>query len=66
MIEEVDLICTLMVSYFMQKHTEDDGTMSDDSGRISDARDLARLVLLSAFQSERESVFEMEAMMTSL
>ena len=38
MIEEVDPIWTLMVSYFMQKDTDDDGTMSDNGGRIGDAR----------------------------
>ena len=29
-----------MVSYFMQKDTDDDGMMSDNGGRIGNARDL--------------------------
>ena len=45
----------------MQKDTDDDGTTSDDGGRIDDARDLARLDLISALRSERESVFNLEA-----
>ena len=41
MIEEGDQVWTLMVSYLMQKDTDDDGTASDDGRRIGDARDLA-------------------------
>ena len=49
MIEEGDPIWTLMVSYFMQKDMDDDGTTSNDGRRIGDARDLDQLALLSAF-----------------
>ena len=66
MIEEGDQVWTLMVSYLMQKDTDDDGTASDDGRRIGDARDLAQSALLSALRSERESVFELEETMMSL
>ena len=46
MIEEGDTIWTLIVSYFMQKDTDDDKTMSEDGGRIGDARNLDRSDLL--------------------
>ena len=60
MIEEGDLIWTLMVSYFMQKDTDDDGTTSDDGGRIGNVSNLDQLDLLSALQSKRDLVFDME------
>ena len=59
MIEEGDPIWTLMVSYLMKKYTDDDGTTSDDGGRIGDARDLARSAILLALRSEMESVFDL-------
>ena len=46
MIEEDDTIGTLMVSYFIRKDTDDDGTPNGDGGRIRDAGDLARSALL--------------------
>ena len=66
MIEEADLIWTLMVSYFMQKYTYDDITTSNDGGGISDARNLAQLSLILAFWYDRESLFDLEATATSL
>ena len=48
MIEEGDPIWNLMVSYFMQKDTDDDGTTRDDRGGIGDTRNLARSALLLA------------------
>ena len=48
MIEEGDPVWTLMVSYFMQKDTDDNGTTSDNGERISDALSLAQLAVLSA------------------
>ena len=41
MIEESDPIWTLMVSYFMQKDTDDDRTRRKDGVWIGNARDLA-------------------------
>ena len=61
MIEEGDPIWTLMVSYFMQKDTDDDRTTSNDGRRIGGACDLDQLALLSALRSKRESVFDLEA-----
>ena len=66
MIEEGDPIWTLMISYFMQKDTDDDETTSDNSGRIGNARDLAGLALLSALRSKRESIFKLDTTTTSL
>ena len=40
MIEEGDPIWNLMVSYFMQKDTDDNGMMINDGGRIGDACNL--------------------------
>ena len=50
-----------MVSYLMQKDTDDDETMRNDGGGIINARDLYQPALLSALWSERESLFELEA-----
>ena len=47
------MIWNLMVSYFMQKDTDDDGMTSYYGGRIGNARDLARLSLLSDLQYKR-------------
>ena len=54
------MIWTLMVSYFIQKDTNNDRTMSNDRERIGDAWDLDRLTLLSELLSEMESVLELE------
>ena len=48
-----------MVSYIMQKETEDDVTTSKDRGGVGDACDLARSDLLLSLQSKRGSVFEL-------
>ena len=61
MIEEGDPIWTLIVSYFMQKDTDDDRTTRNNGGRLGDARNLDRPALLSAIRSKRESVFDLEA-----
>ena len=62
MIEESGMIWTLIVSYFMQKDTYNDGTTINDRGRIGNAHDLSRLALLLYLLYERESVFDMEDM----
>ena len=56
----------LMVSYFMQKDMDDNGTTSNDRGRIGNTQDLAQSALILALKSERDSVFDMEATATSL
>ena len=66
MIEEGDPIWTLMVIYFMQKHTDNDGTTINNRGIIGDAHDLAQLDLLLTLRSKRDSVFDMEVTETSL
>ena len=48
MIEEGDKIWDLMVSYFMQKDTDNDGTTSNNGGRIGDAHYLDQSALLLA------------------
>ena len=52
-LEEGDPIWTLMVSYFMQKDMDNNGTTSNDGGRIGDACDLDRSALLSAHRLVR-------------
>ena len=55
-----------MVSYFMQKDMDDNGTTSNDRGRIGNTQDLAQSALILAFKSERNSMFDMEATVTPL
>ena len=50
-----------MVSYLMKNYTDDNIKTSNYGGRIRDAHDLARLALILALRSERESVFKLEA-----
>ena len=60
MIKQGDLIWTLMVSSFMQKYMDDDGTTRNDRDRIVNTQDLAQSALILALKSERDSVFDME------
>ena len=66
MIEEFDPISTLMISYLMQKDTDDNITTRNDRGGVGNARNLALSSLPLALRSNRESVFEMEVTATSL
>ena len=55
-----------MVSYFMQKDTDDDITTSNDGWEVADARNLDQSALLSALRSDRDSVFDLEATATAI
>ena len=66
MVEEGDPIWTLMVSYFMQKDTDDDITTSNDGWEVADARNLDQSALLSALRSDRDSVFDLETTATAI
>ena len=54
MIEEGDLVWTLMISYYIQKETDDNRMTSNNGEKIGDIHDLARSDILLALQSERE------------